>query len=342
MVDSLCTEIELRLGNETQLNIKTVYFGGGTPSLLHAADWEKLIHTLAAFVQINDLVEFTIEANPDDINEESLSLWRAMGVNRLSIGVQSFRDEDLLWMNRAHNADESIRCIELAKSFGFQNLTIDLMYGLPNQSLEVWKEQLLRACELGVPHISAYCLTVEERTALKKRVNLGDLIIPEDDLVEQQFLALIEILDEYGLKQYEISNFAKPGSEAIHNSSYWLGEKYFGVGPSAHGFDGKNRYWNVANNRKYIKVIESGELPQTIEKLTPQNRFNEMVMTGLRTHWGVSLPKLEAILPFDTQYLNELHKLLDTGILELSENKIRLTQSARIKADYYASLLFQV
>jgi oxygen-independent coproporphyrinogen-3 oxidase len=310
--------------------------------LLHAVDWRILRHALKSFIRIEDLLEFTIESNPDDINESSLSLWKSLGVNRLSIGVQSFREEDLKWMNRAHNSKESLECIELAQRLGFHNLTIDLMYGLPNQSLQVWEEQLHIAGKLGVPHISAYCLTVEERTALKKRVDLGDLIIPDEELVEQQFHALIDILASYGLEQYEISNFAKPGFEAVHNSNYWLGAHYLAIGPSAHGFDGVNRYWNIANNKQYIQEIEAGKLPQTIEKLTVQNRYNELILTGLRTHWGVSIEQLQALVPFDKKYNVLLQNLSDSGVLELHEGKLRLLKDSRIKADYYASLLFRV
>lgn len=342
MIDAMCKEIEMRLGNEADLDIKTLYFGGGTPSLLQESDWNKLMQTLKSFITIEDLQEFTIEANPDDVNAAALALWKALGVNRLSIGVQSFRDEDLQWMNRAHNSKESLQCIELAQSFGFQNLTIDLMYGLPNQSLAIWSEQLHRACQLGVSHISAYCLTVEERTALKKSVDNGDLIIPDEDLVEEQFRALIDVLASYGLAQYEISNFAKSGAEAVHNSNYWLGKYYVGIGPSAHGFDGKNRYWNVANNRTYIRALEAGTLPETIEELTLKNRFNELILTGLRTHWGVEIVQLESLIPFDEKFCFQIQQLVDSEVLEIAEGKMRLTPQSRIKADYYTSLLFQV
>ena len=340
MVDALCKEIEMRLGNETDLNIKTLYFGGGTPSLLLAEDWRKLLHALKTFIRIENLLEFTIEANPDDINEFSLSLWKSLGVNRLSVGVQSFRDEDLQWMNRAHSAVESLKCIQLAQEYGFHNLTIDLMYGLPNQSLQDWVEQLHIAGRLGVKHVSAYCLTVEERTALKKRVDTGALVVPEDDLIEAQFQALINILHGYGVEQYEISNFATPGHEALHNSNYWLGEKYVAIGPSAHGFDGVKRYWNIANNQKYIRALEENKLPETIEILSPKDRFNELILTGLRTKWGVKLNDLNRLVELDKSYKDRLNELMTSGVLEQINGNIRLSQSAKIKADYYAAMLF--
>lgn len=341
MIFALCHEIEMRLSDKKPTNIKTIYFGGGTPSLLNAEDWSHLSSTLKQFCVIDDLLEFTIEANPDDITKENLMLWKVLGINRLSVGVQSFRQEDLVWMNRAHTADESLRCIELAQQFGFQNLTIDLMYGLPNQGIEIWEDQLHKVGELGVSHVSAYCLTVEERTALQKRVDLGDLIIPDDELVEQQFQTLIKVLKSYGLEQYEISNFAKPGHEAIHNSNYWLGEPYLGIGPSAHGFDGANRYWNIANNSAYIHALKEETLPQTMESLTPKDRFNELILTGLRTKWGVELSKLNALIPIDEEYQKMIDNFVESGVLVRSGDTLKLSQQARIKADYYSSELFQ-
>lgn len=340
MIAALVREIEIRLSRENDLEVKTIYFGGGTPSLLNKKDWEKLVSALSKFCDSKHLTEFTIEANPDDISAHNLKLWKNMGVNRLSIGVQSFRQQDLIWMNRAHSADESLKCIQLAQEYGFHNLTIDLMYGLPNQSLQDWEEQLHIAGKLGVPHISAYCLTVEERTALKKRVDSGALIVPEDDLVEAQFQALINILYGYGLEQYEISNFAIAGHEAVHNSNYWLGENYVAIGPSAHGFDGVKRYWNVSNNQKYIRALEENKLPETIEILSPKDRFNELILTGLRTKWGVKLDDLNRLVSMDKTYVDLLKSLTESGVIEQNNGTIRLSQIAKIKADYYAAMLF--
>lgn len=340
MVDSLCSEIDMRLKYYAINEVRTLYFGGGTPSLLQADDWLKLVETFQKYFIIEELKEFTIEANPDDINNENLNIWRQIGVNRLSIGVQSFRNEDLVWMNRAHVALDSLNCIELAQNQGFTNISIDLMYGLPNQNLENWIAQLYQAGRLKVPHVSAYCLTVEERTALKKRVDLGDLVIPDDELVEQQFNALVDVLASFGLEQYEISNFALKGCEAIHNSNYWLGASYLAIGPSAHGYDGTCRYWNISNNREYIKAISSGKLPQTTEHLSPKDQFNELILTGLRTKWGVDLNELEKIHAFSDSFVAQLNAYLVSGIVEHNGHKIRLMPSAKIKADYYASQLF--
>ncbi len=342
MVEALCTEIHMRLNSGASERVKTLYFGGGTPSLLTAEEWSRIIDTCAQFFNIADLKEFTIEANPDDINASNLEVWKSSGATRLSIGVQSFRQEDLMWMNRAHTAEDSRKCIELAQKFGFENLTIDLMYGLPNQTVEIWEEQVHTIGKLGISHVSAYCLTVEERTALRKSVDSGILIIPDDELIEAQFNTLIETLAKYGIEQYEISNFAKPGHEAVHNSNYWLGEKYVGIGPSAHGFDGVSRYWNVSNNQQYIKTIEAGELPQTIEVLSPRDRFNELLLTGLRTKWGVSLKSLIRLMPLPDEFMNQLKNWSENGIILLENDRIRLGQSARLRADHYTATLFAV
>lgn len=341
MIDAICTEIELRLEEQKHGYIKTLYFGGGTPSLLHPNDWEKIIAQCSRYICVTELDEFTIEANPDDITIANLTLWKRLGVNRLSVGVQSFRQQDLEWMNRAHNANESLKSIKLAQQFGFSNLSIDLMYGLPNQSLEDWLEQLRMIEALDIPHVSAYCLTVEERTALKKHVSKGELVIPDDELIEEQFSNMQAILASFGLEQYEISNFAKSGKEAIHNSNYWRGVQYFGVGPSAHGFNGFKRYWNVANNRQYINSLIEKQLPQTEELLAPKDYFNELVMTGLRTKWGVDLNKLRGIIELDTAYYELIKELQDDGVLKVVDYKMILNPASRIKADYYASKLFR-
>lgn len=341
MIDALCTEIRLRMTHKSApKSIKTLYFGGGTPSLLHELEMKLILDTLGEFIHLSDLEEFTVEANPDDIDAEHLESWKALGVNRLSIGVQSFDDADLKWMNRAHNADESQKSIELAQQYGFHNLTIDLMYGLPNQSLASWGKQLDLALALNVSHISSYCLTVEERTALKKFVDQGVLTIPDEDLITQQFELMVAKLESNNFEHYEISNFAKAGAHALHNSNYWRGEHYLGIGPSAHGFDGTQRYWNISNNREYIKILGLGELPETIEVLTPQNKFNELIMTGLRTSWGVDFNALNRILKVDSDFVELLDNMNKKGEIEWFDSHFRLTKRAKLRADYYASTLF--
>jgi oxygen-independent coproporphyrinogen III oxidase len=339
MIKAICNEIHFRLsGAETKIN--TVYFGGGTPSLLQNMELQEIVNQLAKFVDVKNLLEFTLEANPDDITQQRLEFWRSIGINRLSIGIQSFEDDDLFWMNRAHSADESLKAIVMAQNAGFQNLTVDLMYGLPNQSLDRWKKQLHTVLNLNIPHISSYCLTVEERTALKKHVEKGDLLIPDEELVAGQFDLLVSTLEQHGYEHYEISNFAKPNAHAIHNSNYWKGEHYFGIGPSAHGFNGIERYWNISNNTAYIKTLEAGGVPQTIELLEPKDRFNELILTGLRTHWGVDYSALSSILDLDNAFEKRLATMEENDIVEWIGQYFRLTKKAKLQADYWASELF--
>lgn len=341
MIAALCAEIRIRMNHiDAPKSIKTLYFGGGTPSLLHESELKLMLDALGEFINFSDLEEFTIEANPDDLDEGHLVSWKALGVNRLSIGVQSFDDADLKWMNRAHNAHESHNSIQLAQQFGFHNLTIDLMYGLPNQTLASWEKQLDIALALNVSHISSYCLTVEERTALRKFVDQGVLSIPDEDLIAQQFELLVAKLESNNFEHYEISNFAKAGARALHNSNYWRGEHYLGIGPSAHGFDGNSRYWNVANNPLYIKQLKDGELPETLELLTPQNKFNELIMTGLRTSWGVDFEALNRIVKVNPDFVELLNALKEKGEIEWLGSCFRLTKKAKLRADYYASTLF--
>ena len=341
MIEALCTEIRLRLSQfDEPIDVQTLYLGGGTPSLLLESELKSIVETLAEFVTISNIIEFTLEANPDDIDLTRLELWKNLGINRLSIGIQSFDDNDLKWMNRAHSAEESWNAILQAQQNGFTNISIDLMYGLPNQSFEKWQRQLETALQLGVPHISSYCLTVEERTALKKFVERRELVIPDEDLVAEQFDFLVETLEKHGLVHYEISNFALPNAHAIHNSNYWKGAHYWGIGPSAHGFDGTHRYWNISNNREYIKILERGDLPETIEILTPENKFNELILTGLRTQWGVDFLKLRALVELSNLWHQKIVAFERDGVLEWVGDNFRLTKKAKLQADFYAAELF--
>jgi oxygen-independent coproporphyrinogen-3 oxidase len=341
MINALCTEIDLKLSRlDVHEKIESLYFGGGTPSLLLDFEWLKLKETLSKYFDINKLLEFTIETNPDDINEEHLNFWKILGVNRLSIGVQSFRDEDLVWMNRAHNSNEALACIQLAQRAGFNKLTIDLMYGLPNQSLAVWKEQLKIATDLGVTHISSYCLTVEERTALCKKVQDGELVIPDDELIAEQFDFMVSWLETYGFLHYEISNFSQPDCFALHNANYWKGVPYMGIGPSAHSFDGENRSWNISNNAQYIKAIELGQIPENREELTPENRFNEIILTGLRTIWGVDYKALTKTGHVTEHFTQQLLQMEADGDIIWQDGHFKLTKKAKLRADYIAARLF--
>jgi oxygen-independent coproporphyrinogen-3 oxidase len=341
MVDAICEEIRMRLSvPNAPKNVETIYFGGGTPSLLHPEELEQIVRILSEYVHIHQLLEFTLEANPDDINEERLAHWKSLGINRLSIGIQSFEDEDLKWMNRAHNANESVNAILQARDAGFDKLTVDLMYGLPNQDLKRWNKQLDTVLNLNITHISSYCLTVEERTALKKHVENGDLVIPDEELVAEQFDLLVSTLEDHGFEHYEISNFAKPNHHAIHNANYWKGRSYIGIGPSAHGFNSEERYWNIANNTAYIKALAEQVLPQTIEKLTKENKFNELILTGLRTQWGVDFNALNTLLPVHKSFENRLAQMQADGLLEWIGTHFRLTKKAKLQADYLAAELF--
>lgn len=321
--------------------VETIYFGGGTPSLLTQDELTRILTTIQANVQCAPAMEVTLEANPDDIQQSALGQWKAAGINRLSIGVQSFDDNDLKWMNRAHTAKESIRSIELAKQQGFL-VSIDLIYGLPNVSNEQWKINLAKAVGLGPDHISAYCLTVEENTVLDVWTKKGKIArVPEEQQADQ-FDVLVELLEHQGYEQYEISNFARNDRYALHNTNYWRGKKYLGIGPSAHSFNGEKRAWNVSNNQRYISAFKSGASCLEVEVLTQQDRFNELLMTGLRTKWGIDLVELEQILPLEKSFMTYIDLAEKNGELIRDRNQIILTKKGRLRADKIASDLFIV
>lgn len=294
MVDALCAEIDQRLSASQDI-YTTLYFGGGSPSILHADELQQIFHALSKHIDLDRLEEVTLESNPDDHTPEKLALWRSLGINRLSIGIQSFIDRDLKFMNRAHNAQDAKHCVERAREAGFQALTIDLIYGIPNQTHTEWQANVQKALLLEVDHISAYCLTVEERTALHHQVENGQVEEVSDDEIERQYLFLHRKLEAGGYEHYEISNFAKPGKRAQHNRSYWKGTPYIGIGPAAHSFDGQQtRRWNVTNNARYIKAIAQNTPYWETETLNETERTNEILITGLRTKAGVDLSLLPA------------------------------------------------
>lgn len=321
--------------------VETIYFGGGTPSLLTQDEITRIIAAIQAnFICVPEM-EVTLEANPDDIEQNMLTQWKAAGINRLSIGIQSFDDNDLKWMNRAHTSEESIRSIELAKQQGFL-VTIDLIYGLPNVSNEEWTINLTKAVDLGPDHISAYCLTVEENTVLDLWTKKGKIArVPEEEQAEQ-FDVLLDYLENQGYEQYEISNFARNNKYAKHNTNYWRGKKYIGVGPSAHSYNGGKRAWNVSNNQLYIKAWKYGISCLEEEVLTQQDRFNELLMTGLRTKWGVDLVELERILPLESSFMTYMEKAVINEEMIRDRNQIILTKKGRLRADKIASDLFVV
>lgn len=342
MIGTILKEIELRKDYLNKASIETIYFGGGTPSILTIEELEQILSAIHSNYDTSNLAEVTLEANPDDITTNQVQEWKEIGVNRLSIGLQSFKESDLEWMNRAHNVEESYTCIKSAIEGGITNLTVDLMYGLPDLSNEEWKNHIQTVVDMGVQHVSAYCLTIEEGTVLDKFVENGKIVPPTDDLQAEQFLLLVDTLEQNGIMQYEISNFGKEGFESKHNSNYWKGTHYLGIGPSAHSFDGKSRSWNVANNQKYMQQIEAGEDWNETEILSKNDLFNELILTGLRTVDGVDLAHINSILPIESTTNNQIEQYCAEGLMEKVTNKIRLTKVGRLQADRIAADMFRV
>ena len=337
-------ELVLRKNEIGTTKIETIYFGGGTPSLLALEELNTIFKIIYANFNVEANAEISLEANPDDLTSEKIKELAKSPVNRLSIGIQSFFDDDLKFMNRAHNASESKKCLEEALKY-FDNITIDLIYGVPNMTSEKWKSNLQQAFNFGVPHISSYALTVEEKTALHNFIKKGKVPAINEQQALEQFNILVSETEKQGFVHYEISNFGKPNYFSKHNTSYWLGKKYIGFGPSAHSFNGEQRAWNIANNAKYIKAINNKLLPLEFENLSINNRFNEYIMTGLRTIWGVDLLKINN--DFGKPYLNELIKnaqqFVEKDLLKItSENKLITTQKGKFLADGIASDLFKV
>ncbi|MFZ1751594.1 MAG: radical SAM family heme chaperone HemW [Saprospiraceae bacterium] len=343
MVDAICKEIYLRKDYLNTMHLTSIYFGGGTPSLLSGEDFDKIFSSLAQYFTWDIITEITLEANPDDIQPTHLDIWKKMGVNRLSIGIQSFHDEDLIWMNRAHTAKEATQSIILSQDAGFNNLTIDLIYGSPTTSHGMWQHNLSKALEFDIPHISSYCLTVEEKTVLAHHIKKGLTTHPDPQKSNEQFATLVETLTNQNYDHYEISNFCKPGQYAIHNTNYWKGLPYLGLGPSAHSYDGSSRSWNVANNAKYMHSIGDDTLPIETEFLDTSTKYNEYIMTGLRTQWGVNKAD---ILKFGDQYLvhfdQSVSLFLTNGMVSRSQNTYTLTAEGKYFADKIAMELFYV
>lgn len=335
-------ELEQRVVELRNQAVNTVYFGGGTPSLLTEGELNSLLQTLHKHSSISSTAEVTLEANPDDLTTEYLRMLRRSGVNRLSIGIQSFLDDDLKSMHRLHTAEEADTCVKRAQDEGFSNITIDLMYGLPHRTVEEWQANVERALALNVPHISAYCLTIEPRTLFGHRYAKGELQKTPDDVVSAQYHALVNALASAGFEHYEVSNFALPGMRSRHNSAYWEGVTYLGVGPGAHSFDGERRAWNVSNNPRYIDLVEKNEPWWEQETLTTRDRLNEYLMTGLRTSKGVEFARLNAL---QWQPDSEQRALMKDWISKQwmveETDGLRLTEAGFLMADYIASELFQ-
>lgn len=343
-------EIVRAIQREMELNqnffggnpLKTIYFGGGTPSLFNAGQLNEILDKAVKIFGISAGAEITVEANPDDISDVWLSGLQQTPVNRLSIGIQSFRVEDLHYLNRIHTAGDAIRGVHLAKQNGFGNLSIDLIYGIPTLSDSHWIENISRALGLQVPHISAYALTVERGTALDHFIRKGKYRPVEDEKSAGQFLILMEMMERAGYEHYEISNFALPGRYSKHNTSYWTGEKYLGLGPSAHSYDGVSRRWNVANISQYLEGIGKGEGYYDFETLTKIQQFNEFVMTSLRTQWGIDVTAtgLKFGEDLSAHLVKEISQPLKQGLLLFRNEKITLTRQGKLYADGIAAGLF--
>jgi oxygen-independent coproporphyrinogen-3 oxidase len=340
MVQALAKEIQLRSKPITE-PIETIYFGGGTPSILSIADLQLLIEAVYSNYQVVENPEITLEANPDDLSYDTISQLANSPVNRMSIGIQSFFEDDLKLMNRAHNAEEAKKCLEITTQH-FDNISIDLIYGIPNMSNEKWLKNIETALSFNVPHISSYALTVESKTALHTFIQKGIIPQPDDEVAAAHFQILVDKLSENDFIHYELSNFGKENYFSKNNSSYWLGKKYIGIGPSAHSYDGQNRGWNVSNNALYIKSIQENILPIEIETLTKTDRYNEYIMTGLRTIWGVSLKRIEQ--EFGKTYLDYLNqqaaKFIEDHLLFVDDNILRTTKNGKFLCDGITSDLF--
>ena len=333
LVAALLKEISLQKEYLEGESVETIYFGGGTPSLCTSQELKSIVETIKSVLNVINDAEITLEANPDDISDEMLAGWKEIGINRLSIGVQSFFEEDLKWMNRAHTAQQAIDTLQLAKKH-FDNITIDLIYGTPQLTNEKWEQNVKTAVSLNIPHLSCYALTVENRTPLDKmiRQNKSPDITP--DKQSEQFLLLMQWLEEAGYEHYEISNFARPGWRSRHNSSYWQGKKYLGLGPSAHSFNGISRQWNISNNNIYIESIKKGIIPLEKEILTETQKLNEYIMTSLRTAGGLSLDIT------GKEMIDKSQKFIAAGLMKLENNSLVLTREGKLLADGIAAELF--
>lgn len=322
--------------------ISTVYFGGGTPSILNFDELKIIFAALHERFLFAVDAEITLEANPDDIAAGKLEDWKKLGINRLSVGIQSFVDDDLIWMNRAHTAAESIACIDLINAAGFTNFSVDLIYGSPVLSDADWKRNVDIVIKKNIPHISCYALTVEPKTALEKMIVLQKKQPVDAEKQARQFLLLMDWMESAGYEHYEISNFAKPGFRSKHNSSYWQGESYYAFGPAAHAFDGKSRRWNIANNALYIQSLQQGVIPFEEEILTETQQLNEYIMTSLRTMEGLDLDHVSKIFGAEKSSAIAVagNKYINTGKLKTANRKIILTREGKLFADGIAADLF--
>jgi oxygen-independent coproporphyrinogen III oxidase len=341
VLQALVKEIQLQKNYLNGETIETIYFGGGTPSVLEPGEISLLIDTITRLHTVASDAEITLEANPDDLHKAKVQALRQTPVNRFSIGIQSFFDEDLAWMNRVHCANEAEAAVKRAQDTGFENITVDLIYGYPLLTDQKWKHNLTTVFELGVPHVSSYGMTVEPDTALASFISKKKQPPMNEQQSAEQFNILMDAMQANGFEHYEISNFCKPGHYSRHNSNYWKGAKYLGIGPSAHSYNGEARQWNVANNAKYVQSIIKNDIPAETEILTETDRLNEYIMTSLRTIWGLDLDRLNSIAAASAnQLLLAAEEYFDRGWITQKDKTIYLTPTGKLYADQVAAGLF--
>jgi oxygen-independent coproporphyrinogen-3 oxidase len=341
MLAAILQELDQRQSYLSEEKIKTIYFGGGTPSFVSSRFLTEIIQKIKSLFSVAEDVEITVECNPDDITPALLEIYRKAGVNRFSMGLQSFDDDVLKFMNRAHSAKEIFESITLAKNFGFNNITVDLIYGIPNKNLDYWKTQLDAFLKLDVPHLSSYCLTIEPKTVFGSLQKKGSLTIPDDEMSLSQFQYLIDFTKANGYEHYEISNFAKPGFISQHNSNYWLGAKYLGVGPSAHSYNEIERSWNIRNNAQYIRLVSSGEGYNEKEILSNADKCNDYILTRLRTKWGINLSDLNFICETEKEQIKQqLNRFKNNNLITEKNGIYLLTDVGKYRADGIAADLF--
>ncbi|MTI21252.1 radical SAM family heme chaperone HemW [Fulvivirga sp. RKSG066] len=342
MVNAICQELVIQKNYVEGKPIETIYFGGGTPSLLTQQQTEQILATVYDHYQVSSQPEVTLEANPDDLSEKKLNELKALGVNRLSIGIQSFDDEVLRFLNRAHDSGEAFKCIENARTVGIDNLSIDLIYAIPDRNSELWTKDLQAATNLEPSHISSYCLTIEPDTIFGRKREKGKFKDVSDDKAADQFEILINHLSEKGYEQYEVSNFCLPGRESKHNSSYWKQEAYLGVGPSAHSYNRVNRQFNVSHNKKYLDALAVNNIPFTLDALSQKDKINDYLLTTLRTKWGADLQRLKMEFGYDllTDQADYINNLLEQQNAQVMNNHLVLSKKGLLLADLISSDLF--
>jgi oxygen-independent coproporphyrinogen III oxidase len=342
LIDAIIAEVHIRKDYLKTKNIQSIYFGGGTPSILHAEDIGRILEALSIYFSWNSTCEITLEANPDDITTDKVKSYIHLGINRLSLGIQSFYDDDLRFMTRAHNSQQAESSIRVIQDAGINNMTIDLIYGCPTTTNDMWSGNLEKFRSFDIPHLSSYCLTVEQKTALHHMVKSGKTEMPHETRAIEQFEILMDFAESTGFDHYEISNFAKKGFIATHNSNYWMSVPYIGIGPSAHSFDGHSRSWNIANNPSYINLVSNNEIFNETEVLTAEEKYNEYIMTRIRTQWGVNVEEL-AEYHGDTamrHFIREIRKPLLNAWVSDVKNTYILTKTGKLFADRIAAELF--